>query len=114
VSTEQLGLFDAAPEPLNEHQRGWWKFRDDNPRVWALFLGFAQQLVSRGRRFGVKFLAERVRWEVLTTWEPDDQGYKLNNNWTAYIARDLIAQMPAAGELIELRAVREGPLEDDD
>lgn len=67
-------------------------------------------MLQRRRRFGVKMLAERVRWEVWTTWEQDSAGYKFNNDYTAYVARDLIAKYPAMAELIETRVVREDNL----
>jgi hypothetical protein len=92
----------------NLHQESWWEFKAANPKVWDLFVGFAQELVEKGRRFGVKLLAERVRWEIRTTWAPDDQGFKINNNWTAYIARDLLDVIPRAKDLIETRAVHGG------
>lgn len=101
-------------EPLNKHQRQWWEFKAKNPKVYALFVRFAQALLQRQRRFGIGQLAERVRWEIRTTWEPDEDGFKLNNNWRAYIARDLIHDMPELEPLLELRRVREGDDEEDD
>jgi len=101
-------LFDTEPPPLNELEQRYRLWRDANPRVLALFRHFAEQMLVHKRRFGVKALAERVRWEIRTTWEQDAQGFKINNDFPAYIAREFIREDPRFGALIETRIVREG------
>lgn len=91
--------------PLNAHQAAWWAFRAKNPRLYDVYVRLAQAKVRAGRRFGIKALTEDVRWEVRNTWGQDEAGFKLNNNWPAYIARDLITDIPECGELIETRRV---------
>ena len=78
-------------------------FMAENPEVLELFVKFALDMAATGRRFGVKLLAERVRWEVATTWAEDERGFKLNNNHTAYIGRALIERHPSLGSLIRFR-----------
>jgi ActR/RegA family two-component response regulator len=60
---------------------------EENPDVYGLFLKFAREMAAQGKPFGVKLLAERVRWECLIHKRGE---YKLNNNHVAYIARRLI------------------------
>lgn len=79
----------------------------DNPQAFALFERFALALAERGRSFGMKALAERVRWEVLQTWADDAAGYKLNNNLVAYIGRELVARHPSLAGFIEFRKCRD-------
>ena len=86
----------------------WFQYRTwkaKNPEVYSLFEKFALEAAGKGRCFGVKLIAERVRWEVTMTW---DTTYKINNNYTAYIARDLIHRFPHLGRCIQLRKVKNG------
>lgn len=76
---------------------------DQNPQAFKLFERFALQMARQGRPFGMKALAERVRWEVMQTWADDAAGYKLNNNLVAYLGRELVARHPQLRELVEFR-----------
>lgn len=78
-----------------------------NPQAFALFERFALEMAARGHRFGMKALAERVRWQVLATWEKDAAGYRLNNNLTAYLGRELVARHPSLKPFIEFRRCRD-------
>lgn len=78
----------------------------EHPHVFALFERFALQMVERGRRFGIGQLAERVRWEVAMSWTKDDDGFRINNNHRAYLARELINRHPKVADFIELRRLR--------
>lgn len=79
-----------------------------HPLTAALFLKFARELASRGRRFGIGMITERIRYEGLFEgWKPED--YKVNNNHRAYIARWIIAQDPAIEKYIEFRETKWGP-----
>lgn len=78
--------------------RAWM---DENPEVVALFERFALELAGKGRRFGMKLLAERVRWECAFFYADSD--FKINNNHVAYVARELIRRHPMLAELIETR-----------
>ena len=72
-----------------------------NPTVYALFLRFAREKLARNRRFGAKELAERVRWEIDLLWA--DSEFKVNNNYTAYIARRLVVDEPRLLPLLRFR-----------
>ena len=74
-----------------------------NPQAFALFERFALEMAHRKRRFGMKALAERVRWQVMATWETDAEGFKLNNNLVSFLSRELIKRYPELGRYIELR-----------
>jgi hypothetical protein len=111
---------DKSPEPMNQTQlllpdtdpmrndiereyRNEWL--PTHPQVMALIERFALEKLSLCRPFGIKAVVERVRWETDMTWEKSE-GYKINDKYTAYIARDLIAKYPAMGEFIETRRIR--------
>lgn len=99
----QPNLFDQQAK-LRQAAADWI---EANPRAFALFERFALSLAERGRSFGMKALAERVRWEVLATWEKDAEGYRLNNNLPAYIGRELVARHPELAAFIEFRRCRD-------
>ena len=101
--TSQLALpFALADAPLAACAAEWML---RHPEAMRLFRLYARQMLDRGRRFGMKALAERVRWEHALL--PDDaETWKLNNNHVAYIARRLCEEMPGLEALIELRQVR--------
>ena len=77
---------------------------DDNPEVWRLFVRFAEDLATLGRRFGIGQLAERVRWECAVAYP--DKEFKVNNSYRAYLARRLMDDVPTCRGLIEIRRVR--------
>jgi hypothetical protein len=90
----------------NKHARAWREFKAENPKVYAILRSKALERLVRRRRFGIGQLFEVVRWEVATTWDEDESGFKVNNNFRAYCARDLIAEIPELAELIEIRQTR--------
>jgi len=101
------GEVDFMPVPavlsLAESAAEWM---DANPAAMGLFERFALEMAQHGRRFGMKALAERVRWEHRYEYPDDD--WKLNNNYVAYIGRRLINEHPQLDALIERRKVQEG------
>ena len=78
------------------------KWMDANPSAMALFRRFATEALLAGRRIGIGAIAERVRWECAVQTRGD--GFKVNNSFRAYIARRLIAEMPALASIIETRS----------
>ena len=80
-------------------------FIRDNPEVWSDLVAAARKLAARRRRFGVKGLVEWARWHWIFASE-SAQGWKLNNNHTAYLARRLCEEAPECRDYIEFRRVR--------
>jgi hypothetical protein len=75
----------------------------EHPEAFALFERFALQLAERNRRFGMKQIAERVRWEVAASWEKDAEGFRINNSYTAWLGRMLVQKHPHLARYIEFR-----------
>lgn len=85
--------------------RQFREFHAANPHVYQKLREIALFVRARGhRRFGVKALFERLRW--ISLFETTGDPYRLNNNYTAYYARLLMAREPALAGLFELRASR--------
>lgn len=99
----------SAPSPqlslwcCSEIARRFDEFHADNPRVYAVLVRLAREWVnSTGRRkLGIKTLYERARWEIALA--TSDADFKLNNNFTAFYARLIMAQEPDLDGLFDLR-----------
>lgn len=76
-----------------------------NPQAFALFEKMALEEKQYGR-FGVKYLAEIVRYKVRRTWAKSD-GFKINNVIVSYVARELVARHPELADYVEFRRCRD-------
>jgi hypothetical protein len=106
----QRVLFDFdVPEPPSRLRRQYlaWRATKSGEVVFGLCRKYALEKLARGQRFGIGALCERVRWDFPQRLEPDDAGYRLNNNHRAFIARDLVRETPGLRELIEMRRTKE-------
>jgi hypothetical protein len=83
-----------SPATYRARAEAWAK---ENPQVFALFEKFALRAADRKRRFGMKALAETVRWEVMMRWDKDEEGFRINNSYTAHIGRMLVESLDGAG-----------------
>lgn len=99
--TRQLPL--GMGRNLNEARYREWAI--SNPDVIVLFLQFARERLRSGRRFGMKALVERVRWDEAVPIEKW-QGFRLNNSMVAYLARDLLKIEPELKWLMRTRRVK--------
>ena len=73
-----------------------------NPHIVKLFLQYAQEARDLGfKSYGVKCIAERVRWHVRATTRGDD--FKFNNNWSSRMARLIVKHDPSFEGLFEFR-----------
>ena len=97
--------FKSKDEPLFDTAQRWMR---ENPEAMAIFERLAFAAADRGRKFGIKLLAERVRWEYTVELDQDPENtYKINNNYTAYIGRELIHRHPRLADFIELRRLQD-------
>lgn len=107
---DQGDLFDPDPEwdPVRtsrylEMLAQWRSFCALNPAVYDELCRIALALRRRGReRWGIGGLFEVLRWQrAMTT---TDEDFKLNNNYRAFYARDLMDREPELDNFFELRA----------
>jgi hypothetical protein len=75
----------------------------DHPRAMQLFSDMALRRVACRSRFGMKGLVEAVRWNYAIERTEQDAEWKLNNNFTSFIARWLIDRHPQIVGYIETR-----------
>lgn len=91
----------SSSRNLREETKEWIKM---NEKAWELFQHFALDKAEQKKKFGVKALAERVRWEEpLAT---DGSEFKIPNSYVAYIARELIWTHPILKKYIETRSTK--------
>lgn len=97
----QLGLFDGG----NMHEQ-FLNFHQQFPQVYVLFERFALRLLRMGhKKIGSKMIIERIRWEV-ATGSRDVDGFKINNNYTAYYARMFMDNNKEYKDCFETRTIK--------
>lgn len=81
-------------------------FDTAHPEVWEAVLRFADEALDAGaRRFGMRAILERVRWERLVTPDAGER-YALNNNYAGFYARKLAAHGERYADALEIREGR--------
>lgn len=88
------------------HEQSYREFIEANPIVYDLFKRFAYEGIVSEQRFSIKLLAEKARWESKMGWARDQMGFRWNNNYTSYLARDLMKDIPELEAHLEIRALR--------
>lgn len=80
-------------------------FIAENPQVLDVFESLAEQWLNAGHaRCGMKAVAETARWQ--TGIRMGSGGWKVNNSFVSFIARDILARRPEWHGRIELRTQR--------
>jgi len=108
VNVQETTLFDynQRNRDYNDSEIGLMaqKYDAENPVVYMLFKEYAEQIKSTGRaHFGAKAIFERIRWEMALQTYSDE--FKLNNNYTAYYARKLMAELPYFDGFFRIRGI---------
>jgi hypothetical protein len=71
------------------------KFDQANPVIYQVFLRFTQQLKRLGYKgYSARSIVHRIRWELDTGDAGDRRGTRIDNRWSVYYARKLIAEHP--------------------
>lgn len=93
----------GPPRPPRDYQAEADEWVRTHPKAYALFVRFIKERAARGHRFGMKAVAERVRWEY-----PEPGGdYFINNSLVAYIGRRIVAEHPEVADFVEFREARD-------
>ncbi len=101
---------DKDRETYGKLHREYLEFRADNPKVFNDLKRMALELRRRGRdRYGMKALFEVLRYQRAI--DTDTEPFKLNNNFTAFFARDILRE-PDCGSLLNCRVNKNGELRD--
>ena len=106
MTTDQLAL-DLSPLVEPTYAEGmtlaerFAEFNTANPHVADALEVLAAQWLAMHARVGMKALVERLRWE--SGIRTEGSAYRLNNSWTAFYARLLIARRPEWADRIQTR-----------
>ena len=96
------GITVPTYEPTMTLAEKFAAFHAANPHVADALERLAEQWFAAGNaKCSTKLLMERARWEFGISGTGDD--YRLNNNWTAFYARLLIARRPEWADAFALR-----------
>lgn len=102
-------LFGAPNEARATPLEAFRRFLEHNPHVYGYVVALARDLKMRGfRRAGMRAIFERLRW--MYAIETRGEEYKLNNSWTPFMARLVMAQEKDLEGFFELRGCREAPV----
>ena len=94
-----LPLFD-----LSQAEQQFWRFHEDNPHVYEHLKALCLEVRRRGvQRFGIRTVWERLRWHARFETIRAPGAWKLNDHYTRYYARLLMAQEPELAGMFETR-----------
>ena len=80
-------------------------FDRENPEVYRLFVKYANMARARGMKcFSAGTILDIIRWEE--SGLSGDDGFKVNNDYAAPMARRLIREQPSFADFFELRRTR--------
>ena len=97
-----------SPKEEATIRAAFFAFHAKYPEVYALFERFALEAIHAGREsIGAKAVWERMRWETaIGSARTNSEQYRLNNNFTAYYAREFVERHPELADVFETRRVR--------
>jgi len=79
------------------------RFHAANPHVFTLFLRFANEARSRGRKTSAKAIIERLRWELVVE---TDEDFRINDHYTSRYSRLAIETDPTFADFFETRTLK--------
>ena len=84
---------------------GFNKFIAENPHIYKSFEEQTLRAIKKGRtKISSDLIINYIRWEQFI--ESSDKHFKINNSYSAYIARHFIKQNPQYSDLFNLRKLR--------
>jgi hypothetical protein len=105
MSAQPSFLFDAGMRRKLTLQERFDEWARENPDVIGHFLRFAREARNAGfERYGVKAIAERVRWHVLV--EKRGAEFAINNSFMSRLARLLVERDPSLEGMFEFRKLK--------
>ena len=89
-------------EMTGEYMRGLAEeWRKNNSEAWAHMVAAAREHVAEGRRFSMETLFQIARYEMRTNGF--SQGFKVNNNTRAALARMMRDENPGFEKYMDIR-----------
>jgi hypothetical protein len=105
VEQATLPLEPSWSRVEREYRR--WRHTADGSRLFLEATSRALRLLSRGwKHFGIAAIWEAMRYDAAVLVGPSLDGFKLNNNHRAYLAREIMAAEPRLAGFFETRTLR--------
>lgn len=79
------------------------QFHQDNPNVYKILTRLARQALGQGKRCGIRMLWEVMRWEMFLATTDKNSKFKLNDHYTSWYARYIMANEPDLQGFFNLR-----------
>lgn len=90
------------------HEKDAERFHEMNPRVYEILVRLARQAKAKGRdHCGIRMLWEVMRWEIFISTTDDASDFKLNDHYTSWYARFIMAREPDLIGFFRLRGAPE-------
>lgn len=91
-------------KPTDQIEVAFREYHAEHPHVYRELVRLSREWVQHGHaKLGIKTLFEKLRWEWHVAGLKDVDGYKLNNNYTALYAREIMENEPDLDGLFEIR-----------
>jgi len=105
VQAHMASVGHVGPTFGNTIQDDFQRFHQENPQVYRELVRLARAWQSRRGtgKVGMKMLFEVLRWQLAMSTTGDD--FKLNNNYTSYYARLVMAENPDLRGLFQTRVL---------
>jgi hypothetical protein len=105
METFQPTIFHKPTLRESKLQEGWSEVKRKNPRLLPHLARLALELKHAGHpRYSMDGLFHILRWE--TRQSTGDLGLKINNNYSAFAARDIMVQYPQLEGFFKTRQQR--------
>ena len=81
------------------------QYHNENPEIWKLFKKVTFEAIDKGfKSYGSKGIFEIIRWQKAGRIKED--GFKINNNYTADYARKFMIQFPSYKGFFRTRQIK--------
>ncbi len=95
---------DTIPQaPADSMEGRYRRWKAQNQRLYDLYHELADEVLARNRPAGIAQLTAALQWRALNGELEGFPRIRLSNNYGAFIAWDLIEEMPALAKLLRTR-----------
>lgn len=104
MTEKQPGLWDQAWPPTIDERYALWRATSDGKTVYAEAVKRCYRLKSAGlSHYGMKAIVESIRFDRSVRIGTDDAGFKVNNDFTALLAREIMRKEEELDGFLETR-----------
>lgn len=98
---------DEPPRATLDERYALWRLTDNGTTIYHAVLRRAERLARNGwRHYGIKAIAEAVRFAHDVRVGPDAEGFILNNSYCSRMAREMMDEHPRLRGFFETRRLR--------